>query len=123
MKYHVSYDICRRMLRREVMVTTPMISAPTNANAMYESRPVRSMIAAPNPASNPHANTAVTTWMPTSTAIVSPRMRCQMKTRSSPYRCSIANGRAASANPASPANDAEIPESCVRLVAAGRHLW
>ena len=42
-----------------------------------------------------------------------------MNTRSRPYRCSIATGRAASARPASPANDAEMPVSWVRLVAAG----
>ncbi len=49
------------MLRSDVIVTAPMISAPTNANAMYDSRPVRSTIAEAKPMSRPHANTAVTT--------------------------------------------------------------
>ena len=57
MKYHVSYDIWRRMLRSDVIVTAPMMSAPTNANAMYDSRPVRSTIAEPKPMSRPQANT------------------------------------------------------------------
>ena len=68
------------MLRSDVIVTAPMISEPTNANAMYDSRPVRSTMAEPNPKPRPHANTEVTMWTAMSTAIVSPRMRCQMNT-------------------------------------------